>query len=43
VNTALIELYWQIGQIISGKFAQTERGNGLMTQLAEQLASTWPG
>lgn len=43
VNTALIDLYWQIGQIISRKIAQAEWGDGVVTQLAEHLARTQPG
>ena len=43
VNTALIDLYWQIGQIISRKIAQAEWGDGVVTQLAEHLAQTQPG
>jgi predicted nuclease of restriction endonuclease-like (RecB) superfamily len=43
VNTALIELYWQVGQIISRKIEQAEWGDGVVTQLAEHLARTQPG
>jgi predicted nuclease of restriction endonuclease-like (RecB) superfamily len=43
VNTALIDLYWQVGRIISGKIAQAEWGDGVVAQLAEHLARTQPG
>ena len=43
VNTVLIELYWQVGQILSRKIAQAEWGDGVVAQLAEHLARTQPG
>lgn len=43
VNTALIELYWQVGQTISRKIAQAEWGDGVVVQLAQHLARTQPG
>lgn len=43
VNVALIELYWQIGQLISRKIEQAEWGEGVVAQLAEHLARTQPG
>lgn len=43
VNTALIDLYWQIGQHISGKLAAAEWGDGVVEQLAAYLAQTQPG
>jgi predicted nuclease of restriction endonuclease-like (RecB) superfamily len=43
VNTALIELYWQVGSIISRKIEQAEWGDGVVAQLAEHLARTQPG
>ena len=43
VNTALIELYWQVGQFISLKIEQSEWGDGVVAQLAEHLAHTQPG
>ena len=43
VNTALIELYWQVGQTISRKIATAEWGDGVVAQLAEHLARTQPG
>lgn len=43
VNTTLIDLYWQVGQTISGKIAQAQWGDGVVAQLAEHLARTQPG
>ncbi len=43
VNTALIELYWQVGLTISRKIAAAEWGDGVVAQLAEHLAYTQPG
>ena len=43
VNTALIELYWQVGAYISAKIKATEWGEGVIEQLARHLASTQPG
>jgi DUF1016 N-terminal domain len=43
VNTGLIELYWQVGQIISRKIAAAEWGDGVVAQLAEHLARSQPG
>ena len=43
VNAALIDLYWQIGVIISRKTAAAEWGDGVVTQLAEHIACTQPG
>jgi predicted nuclease of restriction endonuclease-like (RecB) superfamily len=43
VNTALIELYWRIGERISGKIAAAEWGDGVVDQLARYLAQTQPG
>jgi len=43
VNTALIDLYWQVGQIISRKIAHAEWGDGVVPQLAAHLAQTQPG
>jgi len=43
VNTALIDLYWQVGKTISSKIAQAEWGDGVVSQLAEHLARTQPG
>jgi len=43
VNTALIDLYWQIGQYISAKLAAAAWGEGVVDQLARYLAQTQPG
>lgn len=43
VNTALIELYWQIGEHISRKIAAAEWGDGVVDQLAAYIAKTQPG
>ena len=43
VNTALIDLYWQVGLTISRKIAAAEWGDGVVAQLAEHLARTQPG
>ncbi len=43
VNTTLIDLYWQIGGIISRKIAAAEWGDGVVNQLAEHIAQTQPG
>jgi len=42
VNTALIDLYWQVGQTISQKIAQAQWGDGVVAQLAAHLAQTHP-
>lgn len=43
VNTALIDLYWQIGEHISRKIAAAEWGDGVVDQLAAYIAKTQPG
>lgn len=43
VNTALIDLYWQIGEHISRKIASAEWGAGVVAQLAAHIARTYPG
>jgi len=43
VNTALIELYWHVGGIISHKIEAAEWGEGVVPQLAGYLARTQPG
>ena len=42
VNTTLIELYWQVGEVISRKIAGAEWGDGVVAQLAEHIARTQP-
>src|SRR5690606_20032021 len=43
INTALIELYWQVGAHLSAKIKAAEWGEGVVEQLAQHLASTQPG
>ncbi len=43
VNTTLIDLYWQVGQIISQRIAQAQWGDGVVAQLSTHLAHTQPG
>ena len=43
VNTALIELYWQVGAYISRKIEAAEWGDGVVQQLADYLARQQPG
>jgi predicted nuclease of restriction endonuclease-like (RecB) superfamily len=43
VNTSLIDLYWQIGEIISQRIASAEWGDGVVNQLALHIAQTQPG
>ena len=43
VNTTLIELYWQVGEVISRKIAAAEWGEGVVAQLAAHIAKTQPG
>lgn len=43
VNTALIDLYSQIGEHISRKIAAAEWGDGVVDQLAAYIAKTQPG
>ena len=43
VNTSLIDLYWQVGAIISRKIAAAEWGDGVVAQLAAHIARTQPG
>ena len=43
VNTSLIDLYWQVGEIISRKIAAAEWGDGVVQQLADHIAQIQPG
>jgi predicted nuclease of restriction endonuclease-like (RecB) superfamily len=43
VNSQLIDLYWQVGAIISRKLRAAEWGDGVVPQLAAYLARTQPG
>jgi len=42
VNTALIELYWEVGAMISRKIEAAEWGDGVVEQLAQYIARTEP-
>lgn len=42
-NTALIDLYWRIGQTLSDKVAQAGWGKGVVAELARYLAQADPG
>jgi hypothetical protein len=43
VNAALVDLYWQIGAIISQRIATAEWGDGTVERLALHIAHTQPG
>jgi len=43
VNSTLIDLYWQVGETISGKIEAAEWGEGVVPQLAAYIARTQPG
>lgn len=43
VNTALIELYWEVGGIISRKISDAEWGDAVVDRLATFIAKTEPG
>ena len=43
INTELIDLYWQVGAIISRKIEAAEWGDGVVDQLAGFIAKTQPG
>jgi len=43
VNTTLIELYWNIGEYISGKIESASWGEGVVDQLAAHIAQRHPG
>ena len=43
VNTALIDLYWQVGEYIGRKIASAEWGTGVVPKLAEYIARSHPG
>ena len=43
VNTALIDLYWQVGESISRRLATAEWGEGSVDRLAEFIARQVPG
>ena len=41
-NSAMIDLYWQIGHFISDKLSRSEWGDGVVQQLADHIAKTEP-
>lgn len=41
-NTALIDLYWNVGHCISDRISSAEWGDGVVTQLAEYISKTAP-
>lgn len=41
-NTALLKLYWQIGQVISQQIASAAWGTGVVERLARHIAQTQP-
>ena len=43
VNTALIDLYWQVGEYISRKIEAAEWGSGAVENLARFIAHSHPG
>jgi predicted nuclease of restriction endonuclease-like (RecB) superfamily len=43
VNTELVGLYWQLGKYIEDKIAKAEWGDGVVEQLAQELARRYPG
>jgi hypothetical protein len=43
VNTELIDLYWEVGAIISRKIEAAEWGDGVVDRLAEFTTRTQPG
>ncbi|MBX3223808.1 MAG: DUF1016 family protein [Labilithrix sp.] len=43
VNTVLVEHYWELGEYISRKIASAEWGDGVVDDLAADLARRYPG
>ncbi|MBM3861367.1 MAG: DUF1016 domain-containing protein [Verrucomicrobia bacterium] len=43
LNTALIDLYWQVGEYISAKVKAQEWGKAVIQQLADYLSEVQPG
>jgi hypothetical protein len=43
VNTVLVEHYWELGAYISKKIATAEWGDGVVEDLAADLARRYPG
>jgi hypothetical protein len=43
INTELVSLYWQLGEHISQKIDKAEWGDGVVDDLAAELARRYPG
>jgi hypothetical protein len=43
VNTELVTLYWRLGEYISRKIVSAEWGDGIVEELAADLARRYPG
>jgi predicted nuclease of restriction endonuclease-like (RecB) superfamily len=43
VNTALLSLYWKLGEYIGNKLASSEWGDGVVDELASTIALRYPG
>ena len=43
INTALIDLYWHVGETICHKIKSAEWGDGVVDQLATYISQTQPG
>lgn len=43
INTALVSLYWQLGEYISKKIERAEWGDGVVDELAAAIARRYPG
>jgi hypothetical protein len=43
VNTEMLMLYWEMGKELTGKQAQSNWGDKIITQLAKDLSSEFPG
>ncbi len=43
VNSTLIDLYWRVGEYISGKIASAEWGDSVVPRLAAHIARSQPG
>lgn len=41
-NTALIDLYWNVGRYISERIVSAEWGDGVVKQLADYISATTP-
>ncbi|MCQ2289328.1 MAG: DUF1016 N-terminal domain-containing protein, partial [Muribaculaceae bacterium] len=41
-NTALIDLYWKVGEYLSHKIASAEWGDGVVKQLADHINLHYP-